>query len=134
MTNEQIEKFKQALENKVAELSNSRDRREEIQIERAPDSLDDLQNMMQRDLAVAQLNRDAKHLRELTAALDRIGHDTYGICVHCEEEINPRRLNAVPWAAFCIKCQERYDAAQRNRGAGDDSLFDDSVSYLADAA
>lgn len=135
MTTTHIEKFKEALETKLAELSNSSDRRDEIQIERAPDSLDDIQNMMQRDLAVAQLNRNTKMIREVQRALARIEDDSYGICLHCDEEINPRRLNAVPWAALCIKCQERSDAAQRNsdNGSEDDSFFEGN-SYFADAA
>lgn len=135
MTTTQIEKYKEALETKLAELSNSSDRRDEIQIERAPDSLDDLQNMMQRDLAVAQLNRDAKLIREVQRALARIEDDSYGICLHCDEDINPRRLNAVPWAALCIKCQERADAVQRTSGNGsEDESFFEERSYFADAA
>jgi DnaK suppressor protein len=135
MTKTQIEKYKEALENKLAELSNSSDRRDEIQIERAPDSLDDLQNMMQRDLAVAQLNRDAKMIREVQRALARIEDESYGICLHCDEEINPRRLNAVPWAALCIKCQERADATQRHSENGsEDETFFEERSYFADAA
>ncbi|MBL8231507.1 MAG: TraR/DksA family transcriptional regulator [Bryobacterales bacterium] len=135
MTTTQIEKYKEALETKLAELSNSSDRRDEIQIERAPDSLDDLQNMMQRDLAVAQLNRDAKLIREVQRALARIEDDSYGICLHCDEDINPRRLNAIPWAALCIKCQERADAVQRtsDNGSEDESFFEER-SYFADAA
>ncbi|MCL5743725.1 MAG: TraR/DksA C4-type zinc finger protein [Acidobacteria bacterium] len=55
------------------------------------------------------LNRntlDAKLLREVEDALRRIETDTYGICHECEEPISVKRLNAVPWAKFCVKCQE----------------------------
>ena len=40
---------------------------------------------------------------------------SFGIFVHCEEEISPKRLAAVPWAPFCIRCQEQAD---RNNGDG----------------
>ncbi|MCS7023780.1 MAG: TraR/DksA family transcriptional regulator [Bryobacteraceae bacterium] len=135
MTKSQIEKFKEALLAKLAELSQSSDRRDEIQIERAPDSLDDLQNMLQRDLAVAQLNRDARLIREIQRALARIEDGSYGVCLHCEEEISPRRLHAVPWAALCIKCQERADASQQETETvpGDEPFFE-SQAYFADAA
>jgi len=55
------------------------------------------------------LNRntiDMKLLREISDALDRIDHDTYGICLECEEPISIKRLDAVPWARYCVTCQE----------------------------
>ena len=55
------------------------------------------------------LNRntiDMKLLREISDALRRIEHDTYAICAECEEPISPKRLDAVPWARYCVTCQE----------------------------
>jgi DnaK suppressor protein len=55
------------------------------------------------------LNRntiDMKLLREVSGALHRIEQETYGICAECEEPISPKRLDAVPWARYCITCQE----------------------------
>src|ERR1700730_16537365 len=49
------------------------------------------------------LNRnsiDTKLLREISDALVRIEHDTYGICMECEEPISGKRLDAVPWARY----------------------------------
>jgi DnaK suppressor protein len=48
-------------------------------------------------------------LRNVRSALGRIDDGSFGICIHCEEEINPRRLAAVPWSPFCIQCQEQAD-------------------------
>ncbi len=56
------------------------------------------------------LNRntiDMKLLREIGDALDRIEHGSYGTCLECEEPISPKRLDAVPWARYCVSCQER---------------------------
>jgi DnaK suppressor protein len=56
------------------------------------------------------LNRnilDLKLLREVQDALLRINQGTYGICHECEEPISAKRLDAVPWAKYCISCQER---------------------------
>jgi len=56
------------------------------------------------------LNRnslDMKLLREVQAALRRVQHGSYGVCAACEEPISPKRLDAVPWAKFCVKCQEK---------------------------
>src|SRR6201998_826935 len=55
------------------------------------------------------LNRntiDMKLLREISDALHRIDNDTYGVCPECEEPISTKRLDAVPWARFCVTCQE----------------------------
>ena len=59
------------------------------------------------------LNRntiDMKLLREVTDALHRIDHDQYGICLECDEPISVKRLEAVPWARYCVTCQERIAA------------------------
>jgi DnaK suppressor protein len=55
------------------------------------------------------LNRntiDIKHLREIEDALRRLEQGTYGTCMECEEPISVKRLNAVPWARYCVTCQE----------------------------
>jgi DnaK suppressor protein len=44
-------------------------------------------------------------------ALKRIEKGTYGICVDCGETIAPARLEAVPWAPYCLKDQNLQDRA-----------------------
>jgi len=61
------------------------------------------------------LNRntlDMKLLREIADALHRVETDTYGICPECEEAISTKRLDAVPWARYCVTCQEQIAARQ----------------------
>jgi len=56
------------------------------------------------------LNRntiDMKLLREISDALQRIEQGTYGVCLECEEPISVKRLEAVPWARYCVTCQEQ---------------------------
>jgi len=48
-------------------------------------------------------------LRNVRAALGRIEEGSFGVCLHCEEDISPKRLAAVPSTAFCIVCQELAD-------------------------
>lgn len=48
-----------------------------------------------------------ERLRQVNEALDRLDNGDYGVCQECDEEISPRRLQAVPWAAYCVTCQER---------------------------
>jgi DnaK suppressor protein len=59
------------------------------------------------------LNRnsiDMKLLREISGALHRMDHDHYGVCMECEEPISAKRLDAVPWAKYCVTCQEKIAA------------------------
>lgn len=59
------------------------------------------------------LNRntiDVRHLREINDALHRIDTEQYGICLECEEPISQKRLDAVPWAKYCVTCQESIAA------------------------
>jgi DnaK suppressor protein len=59
------------------------------------------------------LNRntiDMKLLREISDALHRLEQGTYGTCMECEEPISVKRLNAVPWARYCVTCQEAIAA------------------------
>jgi DnaK suppressor protein len=59
------------------------------------------------------LNRntiDMRHLREINDALHRMDTEQYGICLECEEPISAKRLDAVPWAKYCVTCQESIAA------------------------
>jgi DnaK suppressor protein len=59
------------------------------------------------------LNRntiDVRHLREINDALHRMDTEQYGICLECEEPISQKRLDAVPWAKYCVTCQESIAA------------------------
>jgi DnaK suppressor protein len=59
------------------------------------------------------LNRntiDMKLLREIGDALRRMDHDHYGVCLECDEPISAKRLEAVPWARYCVTCQETIAA------------------------
>jgi DnaK suppressor protein len=109
MTTNQRNNFKELLEAKQAGLMPSAAKRDEIAIERAADMLDAVMSASDRELATRKLDREAKSLRDVRAALSRIQNGTYGTCIHCEEEIGMRRLNAVPWASLCIKCQDDAD-------------------------
>ena len=110
MTKTEVDRFRAVLTTTVAELARTRNR-DGITVERSADQLDEIQAASQRALAVCSLDREFNQLRDARAALRRIQEGNFGICQECEEEIHPKRLAAVPWATFCIRCQE---AADRN--------------------
>jgi DnaK suppressor protein len=61
---------------------------------------------------MGNLERNSDRLREVESALRRVESGTFGICSGCEEDINPKRMAAIPWAQFCIRCQEAADREQ----------------------
>lgn len=114
MTKTELNKFKKILETKQGELEQIVRNREAITIEKSADALDEVQHASERELAIRNLDRESNLLRNVRSALRRIEDGTFGICVHCEEEISPKRLVAVPWAPYCIQCQEQADRNQEN--------------------
>jgi DnaK suppressor protein len=49
---------------------------------------------------------DYQQLRMVEEALDRLDSGDYGICPACDEPIAEKRLQALPWARYCVKCEE----------------------------
>ena len=112
MTKSELNKYKSVLQTKQAELVHVLRNRDGIAIEKCPDSLDEVQYATERELAIRSLDRDSNLLRNVRAALDRIEEGSFGVCLHCDEDISPKRLAAVPSTAFCIVCQEIADRSQ----------------------
>lgn len=119
MTKSEINKFRDILEAKAAELSEGVRNRDGIVIEKSPDALDEVQHAAERELAIRNLDRESKLLAQVRGALRRIDEGAFGVCMHCEEDISPRRLIAVPWTPYCISCQEQAD---RNQEAGAEDM------------
>src|SRR6185312_11030649 len=109
MNNNELNQFKSALEAKQAQLSGSLRYRDEIVIERASDTIDEIQMASERELAITTLSRDSHVTRQISGALERIADGSYGVCQHCDEEISSKRLKALPWAVYCIHCQDLID-------------------------
>jgi DnaK suppressor protein len=58
-------------------------------------------------LSLSGTERDA--LFEVEQAIERLDSGSYGNCSHCEDKIPSRRLQAVPWARYCVDCQEQAE-------------------------
>src|ERR1700730_6101435 len=109
MTKSELDRFRATLTEKVAELARFTRHREGITIERSADQLEEIQAASERALAVCSLDREFNQLRNARAVLRRIQEGSFGTCQQCDEDIHPKRLDAVPWATFCIWCQEAVD-------------------------
>jgi DnaK suppressor protein len=112
MTKAEMNTFRRDLNRREQELGNSNGTREALAIGSSSDELDRTQDASDRDYAMGSLERNSDRLREVRSALRRVESGTFGICAGCEENIHPKRLAAIPWAAFCIGCQEAADCEQ----------------------
>ena len=121
MTKSELNRFKRILEERHAELARVLRNREGIVIEKSPDALDEVQHAAERELAIRNLDRESNLFRNVRGALQRMRDGSYGTCLHCDEPINPKRLDAVPWTAYCIRCQEQAD---RDAESGTESFED----------
>jgi DnaK suppressor protein len=113
MTIDATKGYQAALRAKEAELAQALRNRKPISIESSPEELEQTIWAADRELAVLALDRDSRLLREVRAALVRLETGEYGFCGNCEERIGPKRLSAIPWARYCIRCQEESDGGPR---------------------
>ena len=127
MTKRDIDAFGVILKAKQADASRTLQSREGIMIEKSADELDEIERAVARDVAIQNLDRESRLLRDIRSALGRIDEGTFGTCLHCEQDISRRRLEAVPWAKLCLPCQEAADR-------GDEGVIETVEPWLADAA
>ena len=71
-----------------------------------PDPVDLAVRNYSKNVMLAVSENESKQLALIDEALLRIDDDEYGLCQNCEKEVNQKRLDAIPWARFCIDCQE----------------------------
>ena len=73
------------------------------------DLADKAANSYTKEFLFGMTNTDRKILNMIDAALKRIQVEEYGVCANCQEEMQQKRLEAVPWAKHCISCQEKME-------------------------
>jgi DnaK suppressor protein len=76
------------------------------------DLADKAANSYTKEFLFGMTNTDRALLNLIDGALKRIDNDNYGSCLNCEEEMQQKRLEAVPWAKHCINCQEKAEKGQ----------------------
>lgn len=59
----------------------------------------------ERQALLHKSNTARQMLKTLTQALERIPQGSFGECADCGGEIEPKRLEVIPWARYCVKCQ-----------------------------
>lgn len=75
---------------------------EDLKVEAMPDEADQTRSAADREVVIERAHRSSRERAEMQAALDRMRDGSYGICEACEQPIPPRRLEAIPWARYCV--------------------------------
>jgi DnaK suppressor protein len=113
MDKKKLEIFKKRLEDRQRELRESVSRTaqdgREADVESAQDIADRAAQSYNKEFLFHQSNSERQILQMVEGALSRIHEGTFGQCISCGEEINPKRLEAVPWTRHCIECQEKLE-------------------------
>jgi DnaK suppressor protein len=106
--------YKKVLEKKAEEVRRSMSAQKAAQVVArldCPSDEGDLSQQHHEEWIFLNRNTiDMKLLREIADALHRIEIGQYGVCMECEEQISLKRLDAVPWAKYCVSCQEAIAA------------------------
>jgi DnaK suppressor protein len=113
MNKRDLKKFRAALEQKRDSITNAPGKKahwENMEDTRHGDFVDQASDDNEVHVNLRLLQIDAKLLRAIEAAIERIDDGSYGICAICEGEIGVARLQAVPWTSVCIACKEKKTA------------------------
>lgn len=107
------EKLRRQLEEQRQEILGLYQRDLEVGQSASDESADDLvdraNNAYNREFMLALSNSERELLRDIDQALERLDEGSHGICEPCGNAIPTARLKAVPWARYCIDCQERVE-------------------------
>jgi DnaK suppressor protein len=113
MDRKSIERFKKSLEARHSELqlrlAQTQSESLADQHDYGKDEGDRANTSLAREIQLGQESRDRALLSAIDAALKRISGGTFGECLSCEQDIDIKRLQAIPWVRYCITCQELID-------------------------
>ena len=113
MDKKKLDSFRKRLETRQQELRRMVSRTEQdgrtVDEDSAQDIADRAASSYTKEFLFHQSNNDRQLLQMVENALSRIREGTFGECISCGKEINPKRLEAVPWTRHCIECQEKAE-------------------------
>lgn len=113
MDKKKLETFKKRLEERQLALRKMVSRTEEdgriADQDTAQDIADRAASSYTKEFLFSQSNNDRQLLAMVETALQRIREGAFGECINCGNEINAKRLEAVPWTRYCIECQEKLE-------------------------
>lgn len=92
------------------------------------DLIDWIQGMSDRDDIAGMLNRFSSTLADVERSLRAIDENCYGNCIRCHRPIAVKRLQSIPWAAYCVRCQAQFEAGGEEGSVPD---FDEPQAALS---
>ena len=96
----------------VEQISRFEEEARESRSAEVEDPIDQVTSAEGKAAAFQESTLAAQTLNEVRAALQRIDDGTYGRCIDCDKNIEPARLEAVPWTPYCLADQEKHDQAR----------------------
>jgi len=122
MDKKKLESFKKRLEERQVALRRMVSRTEEdgriADQDPAQDIADRAASSYTKEFLFSQSSNERQLLHMVETALQRIREGQFGECVNCGEEINAKRLEAVPWTRYCIGCQEKVEQGLLEEASG----------------
>ena len=113
MDKKKTETFKKQLEQRQQELRKIVARTEQdgrdADVGTAQDIADRAANSYTKEFLFHQSNNERQLLQMVELALARMREGVFGECINCGNDINAKRLEAVPWTRYCINCQEKQE-------------------------
>jgi len=112
MTEADMNRYKASLMTAREAIVGKSHERESIWVVPSNEVMETVQLAAEREFTIRALERKNQCLRQVDAALKRIDNGEFGVCLECDEPISPKRLAAVPWATYCLRCQELHDTRE----------------------
>jgi len=113
MEQKRLRVFRERLQQKKQEILEAYNKNKtygkEADEDGAQDIADKASNSYAKEFLFSLSNSERELLQLMDDALVRIEDKRFGVCVSCEEEMNQKRLEAVPWARHCLACQEKQE-------------------------
>jgi DnaK suppressor protein len=109
--NDPLQEQRQRLVEELDDINRRFKNRDDLAVEPSADELDQTRLFADRDILAQELSQDYARAVAIRAALERMDSGAYGECMECGEEIPAKRLRALPWAAYCVPCQEAMEAS-----------------------
>ena len=115
-TRETRQRLRTKYEELIKSINRNRLAGEQIKLESSGDEGDLATMSHDRELLYHLHESDFQQLRFIQDAMKALDRGQYGDCIRCGEDINEKRLLAVPWASLCIRCQEE---TEKDRSSSD---------------
>ncbi len=74
------------------------------------DPVDKAANSYTKEFLFSLSNKERDEIQMIDDAIIRIDEKSFGACVVCKDDVERKRLEAVPWAKHCLSCQEKIEA------------------------